>query len=225
MVQIAPSILSANFSDLRSEIDLVTRAGAHALHIDVMDGHFVPNITIGPPVVASIKQVTRLPLDVHLMINDPDKFIPAFIKAGADRLSVHIENGIHIHRTISSIKSAGVKAGVAVNPGTPPGTLYEILPILDFILVMSVNPGFGGQKFIESSIDKIRRLNQVITTRKLKTIISVDGGVDVENTPMLVQAGARLLVAGNAIFGAPDPFQAVKKLIEASKTTKFLKNE
>jgi ribulose-phosphate 3-epimerase len=220
MVQIAPSLLSADFTRLGTDIDMVTRAGAHALHIDVMDGHYVPNITIGPPVVESIKRIARIPLDVHLMISNPDEFIPHFIKAGADRLSVHIETTVHIHKTIMSIKSAGVKAGIALNPGTPLGAIYEILPLLDFVLIMSVNPGFGGQKFIPASIDKIKRLYNVIKTKNLNTLIAVDGGVFSGNTALLVQAGARILIAGNAIFESSMPDRAIRQLISAANITK-----
>ncbi len=217
MIQIAPSILSADFSKLGREIDLVATAGAHVIHVDVMDGHFVPNITIGPPVIRSIKRVCRLPLDVHLMISEPDRFIPVFVKSGADRISVHIEACPHIHRTITRIKSAGVKAGVAINPGTPVGHVVEVLPLVDFVLVMTVNPGFGGQKFITSSIDKIKRLQNVLVSRGLKAVISVDGGVNQDNILQLVEAGAKIVVVGNSIFGARNPIKALRELIGAVK--------
>jgi ribulose-phosphate 3-epimerase len=219
VIQIAPSILSADFSKLGKDIEMITKAGAHAIHVDVMDGHFVPNITIGPPVIQSLKAVARLPLDVHLMISEPDRLLHSFIKAGADRLSVHVEACIHLHRTLSSIRSSGVKAGVAINPGTPLGNVAEILPMVDFVLVMSVNPGFGGQSFIPESIDKIARLYHVIKSRSLKAIIAVDGGVTAENAGELVRAGARVLIAGAAIFGAQDPISAVQQIIAASKIT------
>jgi len=216
MIQIAPSILSADFANLSRDIDIVAQGGANALHIDVMDGHFVPNITIGAPVVKAIKRVTNLPLDVHLMIENPQQFIPDFIKAGADLLSVHIESCPHIHRTISMIKQAGLKAGVALNPGTPLGTLSEVLSTVDYILIMSVNPGFGGQQFIPESIDKISRLSTVLRSRDIKAQISVDGGVSTENARELALAGARLLVAGSSVFKTPDPAEAVSQLISVA---------
>ncbi|MBN1551421.1 ribulose-phosphate 3-epimerase [bacterium] len=220
MIQIAPSILSADFTKLGREIELVDKAGANAIHVDVMDGHFVPNITIGPPVIKSIKNITRLPLDVHLMIEEPDRFIPSFVKAGADRLSIHVEACVHLHRSIQIIRSSGVKAGVALNPGTPLGHISEILHMLDFVLIMSVNPGFGGQEFIASSLDKINRLFNVLKTRGLKAVIAVDGGVNCETAPDLVKAGARILIAGNAIFNTQNPAKAVQDLIAAAKITK-----
>ncbi len=216
MIQIAPSILSANFTCLADEIHRVTRGGAHSIHIDVMDGHFVPNITIGPLVVQSIKSVCEIPLDVHLMIENPDSYIKQFIHAGADRISVHVEACCHLHRLISNIRSAGVKAGVAINPATPLGSLSEVLPLLDYVLIMTVNPGFGGQVFIEESLDKIRRLANVIHTRELNTIISVDGGITLRNAPEVVKAGARVIVAGNAIFHSDDPETAVRQFITAT---------
>ncbi|MCD4655258.1 ribulose-phosphate 3-epimerase [bacterium] len=195
------------------DIDIVTQGGAHALHIDVMDGHFVPNITVGPPVVQAIKLTTRLPLDVHLMIDKPECLIPDFIQAGADLLSVHVETCPHIHRTINMIKNGGIKAGVVLNPGTPLGSISEILPIVDFILIMSVNPGFGGQSFIPESIDKIHRLSTVIRSRNIKATIAVDGGVSEDNIKDLVLAGARLIIAGSSIFKSSDPSGAVSRLI------------
>ncbi len=219
MVQIAPSLLSADFSNLSADIEKVTRGGAHALHVDVMDGHFVPNITIGPVVVQSVKNATQLPLDVHLMIENADRFIPQFIRAGADWITVHAENCNHLHRTITMIKTAGVKAGVALNPATPVGQISEILHKIDLVLIMSVNPGFGGQDFIPESLDKIRRISNVIRSRGLKVLVSVDGGVTLENTPQLVRAGARILIAGSSVFGRANPEKAVRNLIEAAKPT------
>lgn len=216
MIEIAPSILSADFSQLGSQIETVTRGGAHAIHIDVMDGHFVPNITIGPVVVQSIKSMCRLPLDVHLMVEDPDRFINAFVKVGADRISVHVEAAVHLHRTLTMIRSTGVKTGVAINPATPLGNLAEILHLVDFVLVMAVNPGFGGQEFIPESIDKISRLHNVIRSRSLRAIISVDGGVNRANINDLVKAGARILIAGNSIFKTPDPALAVEDLVRVA---------
>jgi len=225
MIQIAPSILSADFMKLAQEVELVAKGGAHALHVDIMDGHFVPNITIGPLVVQSLKNVARLPLDVHLMIENPDKYIPNFIRAGADRLAVHLEASPHLHRTISMIKSAGVKVGVALNPSTPVGQLGEILHKLDFVVIMSVNPGFGGQEFIPESLDKIRRLSNVIRSRGLKVVIEVDGGVSVNNAAKLVRAGARILVAGSSVFGRANPEKAVKNLLDAAKPTNIIKKQ
>ena len=225
MIQIAPSILSADFTNLGRDIDIVTKSGAHAIHVDVMDGHFVPNITIGPIVVNSIKNIARIPLDVHLMIENPDRYIHSFIKAGADRLSVHVEACPHLHRTISIIKSSGVKAGVALNPATPLGQLVEILPMVDFVLVMSVNPGFGGQLFIRESLDKIKRLYNVIRTRNLKAVIAVDGGINLKNAPELVKAGARILVAGSTVFKAQDPSKAVQTLIASTSGSLLKRNE
>jgi len=216
MIQLAPSILSADFANLASEIDLVHKGGACALHIDVMDGHFVPNITIGPAVVKSIKKATKLPLDVHLMIENPERYIQKFIDAGADLLSVHIETCPHIHRTLDLIKQTGTKAGVVLNPGTPLGSIAEILSEVDFILIMSVNPGFGGQSFIPASIDKINRLANVLRSRDIKATIAVDGGVCEENIRELVLAGARLIVAGSSVFNSPDPANAVERLLAAA---------
>lgn len=222
MVQIAPSLLSADFANLSADIEKVTRGGAHALHIDVMDGHFVPNITIGPVVIQSVKNSTNLPLDVHLMIENSDRFVPQFIRAGADWITVHAENCVHLHRTITMIKSAGVKAGVALNPATPVGQISEILHKVDLVLVMSVNPGFGGQDFIPESLDKIRRLSNVIRSRGLKVVVSVDGGVNLENAPKLVRAGARILIAGSSVFGRANPEKAVRDLIDAAKPTQVI---
>jgi ribulose-phosphate 3-epimerase len=223
MVQIIPSILSADFCHLGRAVDQITRGGARAIHIDVMDGHFVPNISIGLPVVVSLKRYTKLPSDVHLMIDNPDRFIPHFIKAGADRICVHVETCPHLHKTITTIKSAGVKAGAALNPGTPLGHVGEILPKLDYVLIMSVNPGFGGQIFIPESLDKIKRIGNAIRSRGLRTLISVDGGVNLENAPKLARAGAKMLVAGAAVFRSPDPAKAIVDLINATKVTDNLR--
>ena len=213
-IRLAPSILSANFARLGEEIKKVEEAGAHMLHVDVMDGHFVPNITIGPPVVKSIRKVTNLPLDVHLMISDPDKYIPAFVEAGANILTVHAEATVHLDRTLNFIRSQKVGAGVSINPATPVSAVEHALGLADMLLVMSVNPGFGGQKFIEYSVDKIRQARQVIEERKYRCVIEVDGGIDADTLPKVVQAGAEVLVAGSAIFHAPDPGRKVKELLE-----------
>jgi ribulose-phosphate 3-epimerase len=220
MIKIAPSILSADFANLSADIDIVTNAGAHALHVDVMDGNYVPNITIGPPVIRAIKKITTLPLDVHLMIENPDRYIADFVKAGADLLSVHVEACPHVHRTINMIRNAGIKAGIALNPGTALGSISEILHLVHFVLIMSVDPGFGGQSFIPESINKIRRLSNVIQSRQVNAFISVDGGVCEGNAPDLVASGASLLVSGSAIFNSPDPAEAVRNLIHITDLTK-----
>ena len=217
-VQIAPSILSANFADLGRDIAAVERGGADLIHVDVMDGHFVPNITIGPPVVRAIKKVATRPLDVHLMIEDPDRYIDDFIAAGATMLSVHQEVLPHLHRTISYIKSRNVRAGVVLNPATPVSVLEEIANDVDFVLVMSVNPGFGGQAFIPDSIEKVRRVRDLLTRTGSRAAIEIDGGIDRTNAADVVAAGASILVAGSAIFGTADPEEATRALRAASST-------
>jgi ribulose-phosphate 3-epimerase len=204
MVKIAPSILSANFARLEEEIRAVEEAGADLIHVDVMDGHFVPNITIGPVVVKAIRNVTRLPLDVHLMITEPSNYVPEFIKAGADMLTVHAEACTHLHRTVQQIKDLGIDAGVALNPHQPLDVLEYILEELDYVLLMSVNPGFGGQVFIDAVLQKITQLREMIREKGVDVIIEVDGGVKVENTRNVTRAGAEMLVAGSAIFGTED---------------------
>jgi ribulose-phosphate 3-epimerase len=201
---IAPSILSADFMNLGADIRAAEAAGADMLHIDVMDGHFVPNITIGPMVVAAIRRITRLPLDVHLMISDPDRYIRAFVEAGADYLTIHAEAAVHLHRTIQGIKELGAKAGVSLNPATPLCALEYALGDMDLALLMSVNPGFGGQEFIPSAVDKICALKGMIRDRGLKTLISVDGGVKEDNAAGIAAAGADILVMGSAFFGSGD---------------------
>jgi ribulose-phosphate 3-epimerase len=217
-MKIAPSILSADFAALGEAVARVEAGGADQLHVDVMDGRFVPNITIGPPVIESIRKRTRLPLDVHLMIVEPERYIETFVRAGADLLTVHAEACPHLNRTLHQIREAGAKAGVALNPSTPPETIEWVLDDLDLILVMSVNPGFGGQSFIPSSIAKVRQIRTLLGKRPVE--ISVDGGVNRDNAGPLVQAGATILVAGSAIFGAQDPAQAVKDLRSASEASK-----
>jgi ribulose-phosphate 3-epimerase len=199
---IAPSLLSANFANLEQDIRQCEAAGAQLLHVDVMDGHFVPNITIGPPVVKSIRGVTRLPLDTHLMIDEPDRFLEAFAESGSTSLTVHYEVCHHLHRTVSRIKELGMKAGVSLNPATPIELLSEILPYCDMILIMSVNPGFGGQSFIPTSLEKIQNLAAMIRAMHLSTHIEVDGGITLENAASIADAGADILVAGHAVFGA-----------------------
>ena len=215
-IDIAPSILSADFSRLGEEIAAVERGGADILHVDVMDGHFVPNITIGLPVVKSLAAATKLPLDTHLMISEPGRYAAQFVSAGASMVSVHVEADPHLHRTLMSIRSAGAQAGVVLNPSTPVSAVEEALQFADYVLVMSVNPGFGGQKFIPESIQKVRRLRQMITERQLNVRIEIDGGIDRNNIETVVDAGAEIIVAGSAIFGAESAEEAVKELRNAS---------
>jgi ribulose-phosphate 3-epimerase len=215
-IDIAPSILSADFSRLGEEIAAVERGGAGILHVDVMDGHFVPNITVGLPVVKSIARATSLPIDAHLMISEPGRYAEQFVEAGAKMVSVHIEADAHVHRTLASIKAAGALAGVVINPATPVESLSEALLFADYVLVMSVNPGFGGQRFIPTSIDKVRRLRRMIEERNLPTRIEIDGGIDADNIASVVAAGAEIIVAGSAIFGSDTPEKAVKELREAT---------
>jgi len=214
MFEIAPSILSADFTRLGEEIASVREGGATVLHVDVMDGRFVPNITIGLPVVKSIRKATDITIDTHLMIVEPGQYAAKFAEAGADMVSVHVEADHHLHRTLCSIREAGAKAGVAINPATPLVDLEEALPYADFILLMSVNPGFGGQKFIETSVDKLRRLRRMIDDRGLENRIEIDGGIDENNIQMIVESGAEIIVAGSAVFGDGKPEFAVKNLIE-----------
>ncbi|HXC61499.1 MAG TPA: ribulose-phosphate 3-epimerase [Nitrospiria bacterium] len=213
--KIAPSILSADFARLGEEIAKVEAAGADMIHVDVMDGHFVPNFTIGPPIVKAIRKVTKLPLDVHLMMTNPDEFIPEFIQAGSNYLTVHVETCPHLHRTIQSIKEKGVKAGVTLNPATPLCSIEEILPDVDLLLIMSVNPGFGGQSFIPRALEKLKRARKMIDDRGLKVELEVDGGVKPENMAALSKAGADIFVAGSAIFGNPDYKTTIQKMRKA----------
>ncbi len=210
MVKIAPSILSADFSRLLEHVKEVEDAGVDYLHVDVMDGHFVPNISFGAPIMKSLKGKTKLFVDVHLMIENPDQFIGDFVDAGADLVNVHFEACTHIHRTIQLIKSYGVKAGVTLNPGTPLIALEEILPELDMVLLMSVNPGFGGQSYIEATTDKIKRLKSMIDNRGLICDIQVDGGINLKNVKTVVDAGANIIVAGSAIFNTENIKNTVK---------------
>jgi ribulose-phosphate 3-epimerase len=218
-VQIAPSILSADFARLAASVKEAIAGGGTPLHVDIMDGHFVPNITIGPPVVASLRKAVSsdVPLDCHLMIEDPDKYIPAFIDAGADWISVHQEACVHLHRTLQLIKSHGVQAGVVINPATPIGTLTEVLDMVDYVLVMSVNPGFGGQKFIPSCLEKIRKLAAIKTTLRTGFRIEVDGGISLDNISEVVRAGAEVLVAGNAVFASGDVKSNTERLLKAAR--------
>jgi len=211
-IQIAPSILAANLAELGRDIAAVERGGADLIHIDVMDGHFVPNITIGQPVVRAIKRIATRPLDVHLMIEQPDRYLDDFVNAGADMLSVHVEVTPHLHRTIAHIKSLGVKAGAVLNPSTPVSALVEIASALDFVLVMSVNPGFSGQAFIRHGLDKVRRVREVLTQAGSSARIEIDGGIDAANAVEAVAAGASILVAGNTIFNTSDSEAATRAL-------------
>ena len=215
-IDIAPSILSADFSRLNEEIEAVERGGATILHVDVMDGHFVPNLTVGLPVVKSIAQATPLPIDAHLMISEPGRYAEQFVEAGARMVSVHVEADAHLHRTLAAIRDAGAQAGVVINPATPVESLTEALPFADYVLVMSVNPGFGGQRFITTSVEKVRRLRNLIAQRQLQTRIEIDGGIDLDNIASVVEAGAEIIVAGSAIFGTKDPEAAVRGMREAT---------
>jgi ribulose-phosphate 3-epimerase len=217
-VWVAPSILSADFAALGRDIAAVERGGADLIHIDVMDGHFVPNITIGPPVVRAIKKIATRQLDVHLMIQDPDRYIDDFVEAGASMISVHVEVLPHLHRTIGYIKKRGVKAGAVINPSTPVSALEDVARDLDFVLVMSVNPGFGGQSFIPHSLDKVRRVKALLASAGSHAQIEIDGGVDGSNVSDIVSAGATILVAGNAIFGTPDAEAATRALRAAANS-------
>lgn len=212
--EIAPSILSADFTRLAEAIRDVREGGATVLHVDVMDGHFVPNITIGLPVVKSLRAATDMTIDTHLMITEPGRYAVEFVKAGADMVSVHVEADVHLQRTLVAIREAGAKAGIAINPGTPLVLLEEALPYADFVLLMSVNPGFGGQKFVPTSLDKLRRLRQMIDDRGLSTQIEIDGGIDASNIAEICEAGAEIVVAGSAVFGGGRPTEAVRELID-----------
>jgi ribulose-phosphate 3-epimerase len=216
MVQIAASILSADFAALGAAVHAAERGGADLIHVDIMDGHFVPNLTMGPPVVASLRKVTTVPLDVHLMIEEPDRYLEAFVRAGAAMISVHVEILPHLHRTIQRIRELGARAGVAINPATPVGVLEEIAGDLDHVLVMSVNPGFGGQTFIPRTESKIRAVRALLDERGSRAPIEVDGGIEAANAARVVAAGAAILVAGNAIFGSPDPERATRELRAAA---------
>jgi ribulose-phosphate 3-epimerase len=217
MTKIAPSILSADFANLANEIRDVEKGGADYIHVDVMDGHFVPNITIGPLIVEAIRPVTKLPLDVHLMIENPDQYIEAFIKAGADIITVHQEACVHLHRTIMMIKEQGVKAGVVLNPATPVSLIEEILPEVDMVLLMTVNPGFGGQRFIPSVLKKVEELSRLREALELDFEIEIDGGVNIETAGLCTDAGADVLVAGSAVYNQEDRAAAIAAIREAAE--------
>ena len=225
MIQIAPSILSADFSRLAAHAKQALEGGATLLHVDVMDGHFVPNITIGPPVVAALRKAisTDVPLDCHLMIENADRYIPAFVDAGADWISVHQEACVHLHRTLEVIKSHGLRAGVVLNPATPIGSITEVLEMVDFVLVMSVNPGFGGQKFIRGTLEKVKKLAAIRQALKNDFRIEIDGGVSLETINEIARAGAEILVAGNAIFGQGDPRLNTERLLKAAREAMMAK--
>ena len=215
MIKIAPSILAANFSKLADEVREVEQAGAELIHIDVMDGHFVPNITMGPIVVEALRPVTNLPLDVHLMIENPDQYIESFAKAGADYITVHVETCPHLHRTIQLIRSFGVKPGVVLNPHTPIETIQHVLEDIDMVLFMTVNPGFGGQKFIHSVVPKVKQLSTIIKEKGLNIEIEIDGGINVETIVPCAEAGATIFVAGSAIYNQTDRTKALQEIKEA----------
>jgi ribulose-phosphate 3-epimerase len=223
MVELLPSILSADFAHLADQVAAAERGGGTTIHVDIMDGHFVPNITIGPPVVKSLRKATSLPLDCHLMIENPDEFIPAFAEAGVDWISVHQEACRHLNRTLHLIKSHDCLAGVVINPATPVDTLAEVLDMVDYVLVMSVNPGFGGQKFIPGALHKMRQLAEVRSQRRLAYRIEVDGGVALDTIAEVVRAGAEILVAGNAVFGKDDPKKNAEALLKAATEAALLK--
>ncbi|MCH6266053.1 ribulose-phosphate 3-epimerase [Neobacillus citreus] len=221
MIKIAPSILSANFARLGDEIKDVEKGGADYIHVDVMDGHFVPNITIGPLIVEAIRPVTKLPLDVHLMIENPERYIGAFVKAGADIITVHVEACTHLHSVIHQIKSAGIKAGVVLNPHTPVSLIQHILEDIDLVLLMTVNPGFGGQSFIHSVLPKIRQVARMVGEKNLDVEIEVDGGVNAETAKLCIEAGANVLVAGSAIYNQSDRGKAIREIRNAEEIVSY----
>lgn len=223
MIELAPSILSADFAHLADQIHGASEGGASIIHVDIMDGHFVPNLTVGPPVVKSLRKVTDLPLDCHLMVENPDEFIPRFAEAGADWISVHQEACRHLNRTLHLIQSHDCRAGVVINPATPVELLTEVLDIVDYVLVMSVNPGFGAQEFIPGSVHKIRRLADLRRDRRLNFRIEVDGGIAHDTAVEVVKAGAEILVAGNAIFGRGDPKTNAQNLLRTANEARLLK--
>jgi ribulose-phosphate 3-epimerase len=223
LIELAPSILSADFAHLADQVERATAGGAHLIHVDIMDGHFVPNITIGPPVVKSLRKATQLPLDCHLMIENPDQYIPDFADAGADWISVHQEASRHLNRSLHLVKSHGCRAGVVINPATPVETLSEVLDIVDYVLVMSVNPGFGAQKFIPETLRKVRKLADLRAERGYGYRIEIDGGVGLDTVAEIVRAGAEILVAGNAVFGKGDPRQNAAALLDAARSASLVK--
>jgi len=217
MIEIAPSILSADFTRLGEQIAMVEQAGASLIHIDVMDGQFVPNITIGPLVVEAARRSTNLPLDAHLMIIEPENYLENFAQAGANLISIHVEATPHLHRLLTRIRELGCQPGIAINPATPLSALEEALEFADYVLIMSVNPGFGGQTFISSALTKVRKLAQMIRDRRLPVRIEIDGGISMKNLPEVMASGAEMIVAGSAIFGAPDPAAMVRQMVEIAR--------
>lgn len=213
--KIAPSILSADFTRLGEEIAHVSEAGADLIHVDVMDGHFVPNLTIGPPIIEAIRKITDLPIDVHVMITNPDETFQDYVSAGADYLTIHVEASTHLHRTVQAIREKGAKAGVTLNPATPLSSVEDILPDIDLLLIMSVNPGFGGQSFIPSSMEKIRRARKMIDERGLRVELEIDGGIKMENIAEIAEAGADIFVSGSGIFKSPDYKETIQKMRSA----------
>lgn len=222
MVEIAPSILAADFTRLGEQIAAVEQGGAAYIHVDVMDGHFVPNISIGPFIVEAVRRTTALPIDCHLMIEDPDKYIGEFARAGANMISVHPEATYHLHRTIGYIHQSGCRAGVVLNPATPLAALEEVVSEVDYVLLMSVNPGFGGQRFIMSSLEKLRRLRLLLDLHAARARIEIDGGITAENAAAVVGAGAEILVAGSAIFGNANPAAAVQEMLQVVTETQLV---
>jgi ribulose-phosphate 3-epimerase len=223
-IRIAPSILSANFAALGEDVRKVEQAGAQLLHVDVMDGHFVPNITIGPLVVKSLKKIATIPLDVHLMISDPDKYLPACAEAGAANITVHAEATVHLDRALNFIRSHNVLASVSINPATPLSAVEHALELADMLLIMTVNPGFGGQKYIPYVTEKIRRAREIIDRRGLRCVIEVDGGIDIPTMPEVIAAGAQVLVVGSAIFHNPDPANKVKEMLATAARLSYHAN-
>jgi ribulose-phosphate 3-epimerase len=216
-VRLAPSILASDFGHLADAVHQVEAGGADLIHVDVMDGHFVPNLTLGPAVTAAVKRATSLPLDVHLMIEDPDRYLDAFVEAGAEMISVHVEVLPHLHRTLTRLRELGVKAGAAINPSTPVAAIGEVVDRLDHVLVMSVNPGFSGQTFIPHTLDKIREVRALLDAGGSRAAIEVDGGIEIDNAASIVAAGASILVAGSSIFGTSDPAEATRALRHAAE--------
>jgi len=214
MIKLAPSILSADFSQLKDAVQILDKGGAHLVHIDVMDGHFVPNITLGPPVIKSLRKHTKLPFDVHLMISNPDQYLESFHEAGADILTVHAEACTHLHRTVQQIKKLGMKAGVALNPATDLSVLKYILPDIDMVLIMTVNPGFGGQTLLPQCLDKIRELSKYIQENQLPVEIEIDGGANLDNAEEIIKAGTNILVAGSAVYDTPNPVETIQEFIK-----------